>query len=78
MIGILTALMEARCVNCGGKITQYQSDLELGARWSHEETRNAYCPGAPRAVPDEATLVDLTTNPAAPGRADHNEGDDRE
>lgn len=60
MIGILTPLAEAICTNCGGKITQYRSDLELSARWSHEANGMNTCPGAPTAQPVESTLVDLT------------------
>ncbi len=68
MIGVLTALAEAGCVNCGGKITQYRNDLELGARWYHEANGKETCPGAPTASPDYDTLVDLTTvtPPGAP------------
>lgn len=64
MIEILTPLAEAECRNCGGKITQYRGDLSLGARWSHEQTRTAYCPGAPEAWPIDDTIRDLTTPPA--------------
>lgn len=59
MIDILDALAEATCKNCGGKITQYRGSWS-GAKWSHESTRNEYCPGAPSAWPIDDTIVDLT------------------
>lgn len=69
MIGVLTALAEARCNKCDGKITQYRSDIELGADWYHETNGSRFCPGAPTAWPVEATIVDLTT-PFSPGSGD--------
>lgn len=63
MIEVLTALAEAECRHCAGKITQYRGDLSLGARWSHEVTGTAYCPGAPTAWPVDETIRDLTVAP---------------
>jgi hypothetical protein len=65
MFEFLTPLAEAECRHCGGKITQYRGDMSLGARWSHESTSTAYCPGAPTAWPVDETIRDLTLRPGS-------------
>lgn len=48
---MLTVIDESTCRNCMGTIRLYQGDLSRDPYWSHVETGQRYCPGAPLATP---------------------------
>lgn len=65
MIDVLEAIADATCANCNGRITQYRGSM-TGTFWSHEQTRTAYCPGAPTADPLEGSVKERPCSCGAP------------